>query len=506
MKKRMRIYNMSMWVILLAVGICLCMPRVTVGSANSAMIYWQGTTATGAVCLDEMCPLVVEHERLTFTIDEFPQNYYESEEELASYTANVTAQYTFYNPADYDVTATLAFPFGTTPDYLDRQAIVNDTNGYDISVDGRKTAREVRHTYTDGSFYTQTDLARLRDDYMDDKFYALDLPVTKYTFTFGGIESNADNAPYASTSLSVGEETRIAAENMNGGRLNDDTVTIGLFVKNGSQAVVYVLGKSLYTPIVWTVYANGGEKKMIAGSATLSSRQTMTFGDLVFGAYSANSNISRVDWYNATVEKCKRYTSYRSHYIGDAFALHANSDLMRWYTYSMTVPAQTRVVNSVTAPLYPSVDYAYNPPVYGYRYLTSPAMCWAAFGSLDIIVKTPYYIIENGERQFTSLIDGYAAELDGLPNGELEFSLCASPDPLYVRPKSNGFTIVLIVLGLIVAIVCIAQVVTPFIIVVWALVKERKMRKNKTGAQCAMSIESQTQIGPNHKDNGDKRC
>ena len=85
--------------------------------ANSAQSHWTGIDSTGAIVTDENCPIVVERELLTFDIKEFPSNYYRDATELESYSGNVTAEYTFYNPADYSVTATLVFPFGNLPSY-----------------------------------------------------------------------------------------------------------------------------------------------------------------------------------------------------------------------------------------------------------------------------------------------------------------------------------------------------------------------------------------------------
>ena len=86
-------------------------------SANSAQSHWSGTDRTGAIVTDEICPLEVQGEKLTFEVQEFPRNYYSTAEEFLAYTGRVTAEYTFYNPADYTVTATLVFPFGAVPDY-----------------------------------------------------------------------------------------------------------------------------------------------------------------------------------------------------------------------------------------------------------------------------------------------------------------------------------------------------------------------------------------------------
>lgn len=85
--------------------------------ANSAQRHWSGTDVTGAVVTGEDCPIVVERELLTFDVQEFPEQYYPDTDSFLAYTGKVTAEYTFRNPADYTVTATLVFPFGNPPHY-----------------------------------------------------------------------------------------------------------------------------------------------------------------------------------------------------------------------------------------------------------------------------------------------------------------------------------------------------------------------------------------------------
>ena len=84
-------------------------------SANSAQTYWEGVDRAGAIITDGDSPIVVEHELLTFDLQEFPQSHYNSEEAFLAYPGKVTARYTFHNPSDMTVTAKLLFPFGTVP-------------------------------------------------------------------------------------------------------------------------------------------------------------------------------------------------------------------------------------------------------------------------------------------------------------------------------------------------------------------------------------------------------
>ena len=110
-------------------------------SANSAQTHWRGVDSTGAMVVGENCPIEVKKEVLTFDISEFPANYYREKEDYLAYTGKVTAEYTFYNPTDLTVTATLAFPFGKQPDYAsiydeESQSYVTnvDTEKYDCRI------------------------------------------------------------------------------------------------------------------------------------------------------------------------------------------------------------------------------------------------------------------------------------------------------------------------------------------------------------------------------------
>ena len=119
-------------------------------SANSARTSWSGVDSTGSYVTDEDCPVTVEQELLTFDLTEFPENYYQDESSFLDYSGKVTAQYTFYNPADYTVTARLAFPFGGFPDYgfenydetMDTLVYADDTQKYAITVDGKEIDKQ----------------------------------------------------------------------------------------------------------------------------------------------------------------------------------------------------------------------------------------------------------------------------------------------------------------------------------------------------------------------------
>lgn len=399
--------------------------------ANSAQSSWRGISSTGTIIADEDCPLMVEKERLTFDIQEFPANYYDTVEEYLAYTGKVTAEYTFYNPAEYAVTATLVFPFGKEPDYGYRFVSNTDVDKYGITVDGEEIEMRLRHTLSDSyyKFELDKDLKRLIDGYVEDDFYRPDLPVTKYTYRISGIDEKYNAATAAFEWSGDKMETKILLEEQSGGKTRENGVLANMWAENGEKVILYMFGESQQKKINWTFYENGACENKIGGKMTLENTETMTFRDFALTAYDENSGILESDWYNAMVAHLNQ-SEWAYGVISEFWGNYdISQSLLRWYEYEITVEPGARIVNTVTAPIYPFIDIHYKPAIYGYTYLLSPAQSWAEFGALVIIINTPYYMMESGIEGFIKTENGYTIVLDDLPEGELEFTLCSSETP-----------------------------------------------------------------------------
>ena len=98
-------------------------------------------------------------------------------------------------------------------------------------------------------------------------------------------------------------------------------------------------------------------------------------------------------------------------------------NLISWYEYDLQVGAGERIINKITAPIYPSIDASWVPPKYEYTYLLSPASCWQSFGELEIVIKTDAYLLKSEGFDFVKIDGGYSVKLNGLPDRELIFSL-----------------------------------------------------------------------------------
>lgn len=422
--------------------------------ANSAQTYFQGITSTEVMVTGaeyplvvQQSPIVVEQEQLTFDLQEFPLEHYAEEEAYLAYSGKVTAEYTFHNPADYDIRAKLAFPFGQTPDYgysfdpnTDQRVYAPDGEKYDVLVDGKPIESTVRHTlfYRGEEFQLEKDLPNLIDGYMEDDFFHFDLPVTKYTWEISGIDETFDAARLGFRWSGDETERKLLLMDQSGGENKEDKIAVTRWVENGDSIELYVFGKPLEEEPEW-FSENGSEDTPFDYELTFLGEETATYEEFVFADWEENSTVLRHDWYNAVTQNLKNceweYGILNSlEYAGQFLA----DDLLRWYEYEIFIPAGGTITNTVTAPIYPDLNTRYEPPIYTYSYLLSPVKTWAEFGKLDIVVHTPYYMTESGgDFSFEKTETGYQVSYDGLPDGELEFTLSADAYPKEINNLSD---------------------------------------------------------------------
>ncbi|MDE7265589.1 MAG: hypothetical protein K2N52_04875 [Clostridia bacterium] len=419
MKKSKSIYvKIIVLIFVFALTLTVLAVPVRVASANSAQKNWSGITSSGTMVTDENCPIEVESEILTFDIRQFPDFYFYEQSEFDGYGAKVTAHYNFYNPADYDVDMTLVFPFGNFPSYVDSE--LSDDGKYSVTADGEAVESTLRHTFDYGNFNAERDVAKISDSFKEDGVFSPDAPVHGYCYRISGLTvreayinlktyyDRANTAVFYSITDGGGEGALYCSQGSSLGT-----------VKNGYYVYLFVVGEEIVPQFTFTAEGFFYDK-VTDGYAELQRDDEMTFKELVLAYRDENSDVSEVDWYNAMLDYIEEF-GYLAEYV--------NYRLMRWCEYRLTIPAGGRLVNEVTVPLYPDINGYYSPSVYGYEYLLSPARCWAAFGSLEIVINTPYFVLGNSLGEFEKTEDGYVLSLNGLPDRELNFRLCAEENP-----------------------------------------------------------------------------
>ncbi|MBQ2249105.1 MAG: hypothetical protein II326_02915, partial [Clostridia bacterium] len=269
-----------------------------------------------------------------------------------------------------------------------------------------------------------------------------------YVYRVSGVEKK--DYPSASAAFLIppregfGEERRVWFPQMRIYQTHFQKAYAGTWVDFSpeNEISLYVLGAPLDEPIAWALYEDGGLDpfEKIEGSVTLLRTETQTLRELALADWYAESGVSEVDWYNAVIASLDGNTDAgglisRTEYYAPGNDI--SSRLMRWYEYEITFAPGQRRVNTVTAPIYPAVDMDWEPDVYEYTYLLSPAATWVDFGRIEIFINTPYYIVNDENNAFEKTEHGYQRMLPGLPEGELTFSLSTVEDP--ERESNNGW-------------------------------------------------------------------
>ena len=416
--------------------------------ANSAKMEWFGTGVMEVTPKDENCPLEVLHEQLTFDISEFPETYYSEKSDFLKYSGKVTAEYTFYNPANYTVTATLAFPFGYYPTYgynayqnseiasMGEDAYKCNIKANDVNID-----KKIRYTFLSGwyDFRIHEDIVKIQDGFVKDRFYSPDMPVTKYVYRVNSFENHENNLTVAIKIRQINGSRRYWLEEHTG-FTPDEEGNGKLFqsIENDSNITLYVIGEPLKETPQFEIYEDMEifPEDKIKGKVALVQTETMSFRDLIFSKYDKNLGIPESDWYNAILYLFNKCSIDKGVVLTDIEdPLDISRYLMRWYEYEITLKPNEKLINAVEAPIYPDINLRYNPGVYSYEYLLSPASTWAKFGSLNVDIKTPFYLLKEKSdkdikaENFVKTNYGYNFKSDGLPQGEFVFSLCESDKP-----------------------------------------------------------------------------
>lgn len=457
--------------------------------ANSAPPYWHGTSATGAIVTGEQCPIEVEHELLTLNIPALPQISYASQEEFEAYAASVSAEYTFYNPTELDVEMELAFPFGTRPDYAyagydsetGESEYFDDTARYQITADAEAVEREVRHTYQPYHFDVES-MYLISNEKRGNVFFKPDLPVTRYGYTIDFASKGQSGAAHFTLRYNPARTKILCGNYREEDTLNGDLQLYLYAQESGQELKFTAVGDAPEIVSVSAEYGAGssryeGNWKPLQGATVRKLyEEVTTFDEYVDEA--RPEGIGEVDFYNGVIDLFAPYLN--SSYYGTHGFLNVEpsrlsaQDFMRWYTYSLKIPAGGRLVNCVTAPLYPTI----NSQECEYEYLLSPAKKWAAFGTLDIIINTDLEI-DNASLEFIKTETGYSLHREGLPLGELTFTIEGD----YDFPGNRGYWVLFIVVAIFVVLMCLV-VLSPVIVgvvlaIVFGVRHAKKKKQNK---------------------------
>ncbi len=461
------------YVAFLSIILFLCAKYTQIIFANSGYRY--GTEDTmGSLSVERECPILVEKERLIFDLREFPKSQYKSQDEYLSYSGKVSAEYTLYNPTEDTIESTFLLPFGELPSYgeyfvEEKQEYIDysDTEKYDILVNGNPVDKTLRHSLTTHRWdFEQQDLQFLHNHYVEDDFYTQNMSVTQYTYVAKEVDIESYDSSVVTAAFSFdSSKTKVLVQNLSDNTEDgDEKICLEAVADTGKPYVITVIGEPLERMPEWEFYKDADYTEKINGVMELSNTKAYTFKEFVFLQYDDAKDVSEYDWYNSMLEYMDEFEG-RDGVISLIHGFDLFDNLMCWYEYKITIEPKERIINTVTVPVYPEIGECYKPPIYEYSYMLSPNKRWKEFGSLDIVIDTPYYMIESEKDGFEKTDSGYIKHFEELPEEDLYFSLCEKENPHKIYSSNQ------ILLGL--------TVIMIMVVAVYILIKTLLRKKNK---------------------------
>lgn len=455
--------------------------------ANSASREYVGYDSSGVIVTTENCPIVVNKENLTF--DVYSSDGAQGFAHEPNVTGKVTAEYTFFNPSELNAKVRCLFPFGFV-------SIVNDARPtekevYAVKINGTATDKKVRYTFKEDRHENLDlikDLQYFSDDFFADDFFKTDLPVYEYVFKIINDEGRAlKNIGFSIDVSDVGcVVSGDSVKYEKKGNVMELTIWKDDF-EEGRVSLSFI-GKDV-SDIENKFAFFDEQRKSVEAGVVVEQKTENNLKDYVLKFRPPETDASDVDWYNATIAMLK--TEASSAVVKSAFSLERV--LFGWFDYTLTFAPNETLVNTVVAPLHPTVNGWYIPPVYTYVYLLSPASAWADFRDLTIRINTDMFLMRaetllsrrnadgsvtvNGKSVDFTKGDGfYEAHFAKLPEGELSFVLCASENPeRYKQPLGKLYKIVIaLFVGFAVSIVSVAASVP-----IAYIIKKRKENKRR---------------------------
>lgn len=440
-----------------------------VASANSAWNSFDGVDSVGAIVRDKNCPIVVDREDLTFDIYKDDMGlFYEEYEDPAG---RVSAKYTFRNPTDITAKVGLIFPFGYAPKY-ESKYIQDNKKYYSVTQDGTDITKRIRNTYREQrtnhyeivQFKLNEDTKYLSDDYIEKEWLKKDTKVYKYVCH---AKVGYDIPDTIEVIWIADDDFKVMCDFSDGtsgegkyGRWFDY-----VFANCDDNGDAFIYSTQELTPSM--VMCKYREKTL----PSIEFVEEVTFYDAAMSIYDEDGDVEEVDWYNAFVA---RYTQ-SSRFVDLDFKTEFR---FRWYDYTLEFAPYQTIVNDVVAPLYPNVTREYTPYVLKYTYLLSPAKTWASFGEFHLRINTDMYVKNVSVGKMKKHKGYYEYSCQGLPDGELTFSICKSPAPI-----TSSAWWGLVITGIVLAITSVIWI--PIIAVIIVKVRKKRIEKKVLQSQNA---------------------
>ncbi len=443
---------------------------ILLGLSSCESIIYDGVNIVGAVT-NGTSPIELNSVSYNFDICDYP--YESSTGNFKDTASSVEINYSFYNPATYDITMPL-YLLALKPSYYVYNQFDNlSSYAFETDSDDNTVLRcvykgDINLKYNNSAQNVTEFLKGVYDERQTDSNYN-DLNVYKYTYAVSDLPDSAKEVritPSASASFFVNRD-----DSQWSGDGNDYYFEIGEY-----ETVTIYIVSTIDTVLIENNVAFCDDSKNIVASVddvTPISNEKISLDDLILSYYDAESNLSQTDWYNAVISYMKNYELAGVKTL-DYFDV--SDSLFYMYRYDLTVPAQSTVSQNVTVPLYPTVDgHSYDKDVYEYCLDTSHLVQWSGNPKINISVySNGYYVKSSKDVNLTSW--GFTLENTKPSNDCFTFTFCETAD---FDNSSNEMGRALGSVGLLVIVICLFCALVPIVAVSIVLGLDKSKRKAK---------------------------
>lgn len=312
-------------------------------------------------------------------------------------------------------------------------------------------------------------LKNLHDEKQVDSYYNDALPVYKYTYAIVNVSDKATSVRYTQTK---GDDGMLFFENEII-RTNDSFMSSYIYydidIDDTDTLTFYSVGKEFNRIDLFSV---------VGGDVTYLSREQVSFDELAMSYYDEESDISKVDWYNAVFASINNIkpTNLANAYNINFFDMTGKLSYM--YQCNLTVPAQSDVSLEVEMPLYPTIncdDYTVN--VYEYVMNPSGLSNWRGTPDISVSVITEGYYVDSS-LQLKQTSTGYDVLNVDSKMSDFFFTLSRTPNfESSTAASERTERRIVAILGIIVGLCYLVPIVT--VSVVLGCDKAKRNRKKK---------------------------
>lgn len=398
--------------------------------------------------------VIIEGQNITFDLPEFPT--LNSEEKLdGSIPGEIKIDYSLYNPTENDISFTVSYPFAKNYGFFSYFDHV-ETDKYSILVNGETVDLAARYgidLYYNNDINDNNNItAIISDEYISNVYCNPDMTVTKYTFEQGDVERSLYHGIAFDIGLKELSGVFLYLDGIYGAdRQEDGSYRVSARTKEkGSTYELYVFGGSLTKIPEWSVYEFGntvsGHKK--EGNVRLISTETMTLAEFATSKNEGNLGISELDWYNIIATELSFNIEKRIKVFDfNCFKGEPDNFIFGGLLHEITLAPGEHTVVTVNAPVYPTVETAYDPYTYTYRYdlLSSNADLFT--GKINVNIITPHYMTDSHNYGYEKNEDGYSLSIEPIKQisdnisvtaGGFAFTLCEVENPEAVDNTNWG--------------------------------------------------------------------